>query len=135
MTTTPPERPAPDATAPDATAPPAPVDADRNDATPTHEDTPVGREPEQPTPEDPLRGSRTSGAWIGLAVVAILLVLLIIFIAQNTQKVQVAFLGWEGQTPLAVALLAAVVTGLVVAAIAGSLRIMQLRRRVKRSAR
>jgi hypothetical protein len=32
-------------------------------------------------------------------VVAILLVLLIIFIAQNTQKVQVAFLGWEGQTP------------------------------------
>ena len=68
-------------------------------------------------------------------MVAILLVLLIIFIAQNTQKVQVAFLGWEGQTPLAVALLAAVVTGLVVAAIAGSLRILQLRRRVKRSAR
>ena len=130
MTTTPPERPAPD-----ATAPPTPVDADGTDATPTREDTPVGREPEQPTPEDPLRGSRTSGAWIGLAVVAILLVLLIIFIAQNTQKVQVAFLGWEGQTPLAVALLAAVVTGLVVAAIAGSLRILQLRRRVKRSAR
>jgi len=130
MTTTPTERPAPD-----ATAPPTPVDADGTDATPTREDSPVGREPEQPTPEDPLRGSRTSGAWIGLAVVAILLVLLIIFIAQNTQKVQVAFLGWEGQTPLAVALLAAVVTGLVVAAIAGSLRILQLRRRVKRSAR
>jgi uncharacterized integral membrane protein len=130
MTTTPPERPAPD-----ATASPTPGDVDRPDAPPTHEDTPVGREPEQRAPEDPLRGSRTSGAWIGLAVVAILLVLLIIFIAQNTQKVQVAFLGWEGQTPLAVALLAAVVTGLVVAAIAGSLRIMQLRRRVKRSAR
>lgn len=129
MTTTPPERPAPDATA----APPA--NADSTDATHTREDTPVSREPEPRTPEDPLRGSRTSGAWIGLAVVAILLVLLIIFIAQNTQKVQVAFLGWEGQTPLAVALLASVVTGLVVAAIAGSLRILQLRRRVKRSAR
>jgi len=130
MTTTPPERPAPE-----ATAGPTPVDADRTDATSTREDVAVGPGPEQRTPEDPLRGSRTSGAWIGLAVVAILLVLLIIFIAQNTQKVQVAFLGWEGQTPLAVALLAAVVTGLVVAAIAGSLRIMQLRRRVKRSAR
>jgi uncharacterized integral membrane protein len=128
MTTTPPERPAPDATA----APPA--NADSTDATHTREDTSVSREPEPPAPEDPLRGSRTSGAWIGLAVVAILLVLLIIFIAQNTQKVQVAFLGWEGQTPLAVALLASVVTGLVVAAIAGSLRIIQLRRRVKRSA-
>lgn len=130
MTTTPPERPAPD-----ATAGPPPANADPTDATNTREDTPVSREPEPPTPEDPLRGSRTSGAWIGLAVVAILLVLLIIFIAQNTQKVQVAFLGWEGQTPLAVALLASVVTGLVVAAIAGSLRILQLRRRVKRSAR
>ena len=61
--------------------------------------------------------------------------LLVIFVAQNTQRVQVAFLGWEGQTPLAVAILASVVTGLVVAAIAGSLRIIQLRRRVKRSAR
>jgi uncharacterized integral membrane protein len=130
MTTTPPERPAPDATP----APP-PANTDPSEATPTREDTPVSREPEPDTREDPLRGSRTSGAWIGLAVVAILLVLLIIFIAQNTQRVQVAFLGWEGQTPLSVAILAAVVTGLVVAAIAGSLRILQLRRRVKRSAR
>jgi uncharacterized integral membrane protein len=128
MTTTPPERTPPERPAPDAAA-------DQTDATHTREDTPVSREPEPRTPEDPLRGSRTSGAWIGLAVVAILLVLLIIFIAQNTQKVQVAFLGWEGQTPLAVAILASVVTGLVVAAIAGSLRILQLRRRVKRSAR
>ena len=130
MTTTPPERPAPD------TAPtPPPTDAERTDVTPTGEDTSVGREPESRAPEDPLRGSRTSGLWIGVAVVAVLLVLLIIFIAQNTQEVQVAFLGWDGQTPLAVAILAAVVTGLVIAAIAGSLRILQLRRRVKRSAR
>ena len=134
MTTIPPERTPPERSAPDATGASRPADAERTDATPTREDTPVSGEPER-TPEDPLRGSRTSGAWIGLAVVAILLVLLIIFIAQNTQKVQVAFLGWDGQTPLAVAILASVVTGLVVAAIAGSLRILQLRRRVKRSAR
>lgn len=130
MTTTPPERPAPD------TAPtPPPTDAEPTDATPTPEDTRVGRESEPRAPEDPLRGSRTSGLWIGVAVAAVLLVLLIIFIAQNTQEVQVAFLGWNGQTPLAVAILASVVTGLVIAAIAGSLRILQLRRRVKRSAR
>ena len=133
MTTTPPE-PTPGATTPDATTPDATTPDD------TRADTQAQPDASAPTrtadePKDPLRGSRTSGAWIGLAVVAILLVLLIIFIAQNTQKVQVAFLGWEGQTPLAVALLAAVVTGLVVAAIAGSLRILQLRRRVKRSAR
>ena len=52
-------------------------------------------------------------------MIAILLVLLIIFIAQNTQKVQISFLGWDGRTPLAVAILASVVVGLVVAAIAG----------------
>ena len=92
-------------------------------------------DPPQASGPDPLRRSRTSGAWVAVVGFAALLLLLVVFIAQNTQKVQVAFLGWEGQTPLAVALLAAVVTGLVVAAIAGSLRILQLRRRVKRSAR
>ena len=126
MTSTPPERP--------ATQPAAEVPAGTPSDTPA--DTPADTRHDRVTdPVDPLRASRTSGLWIGLAVVALLLVLLIIFIAQNTQKVQVSFLGWNGQTPLAVAILASVVTGLVVAAIAGSLRIMQLRRRVKRSNR
>ena len=52
--------------------------------------------------------------------------------AQNTQKVNVSFLGWDGQTALALALLIAAAAGLVIAAVAGSLRILQLRRRVKR---
>ncbi len=123
MTSTPPERPAADSPTP------AP-DPTRQE--PTRSDTPA---PSADKPVDPLRGSRTSGAWIGLGLIAILLILLIIFIAQNTQKVQVSFLGWDGHTPLAVAILASVVVGLVVASIAGSLRILQLRRRVKRATR
>ena len=83
---------------------------------------------------DPLRGSRTSGLWIGLVLISVLLILLIIFIAQNTDAVRIQFLGWEGDAPLAVALLAATVAGLIIATIAGSLRILQLRRRVKRRA-
>ena len=69
-----------------------------------------------------------------MAVVALglVLLLLIIFIAQNTQNVNVSFLGWDGQTPLAVALLIATTAGLFVAAVAGTLRIWQLRRRVRR---
>ena len=59
--------------------------------------------------------------------------LLIIFIAQNTQDVQVSFLAWDGTTPLAVALLIAAVGGILLTATAGLLRIWQLRRRVKRS--
>jgi uncharacterized integral membrane protein len=90
-------------------------------------------EPEvRPEPKNPLRGSRTSGLWAAVVASALVLILLIVFIAQNTERVGVRFLGWEGQTPLAVALLIASVAGLLLAAVAGTLRIWQLRRRVRR---
>lgn len=81
---------------------------------------------------DPLRRSRTSGAWFAVVALAALLLLLVTFIAQNTQEVQVSFLGWQGQAPLAVSLLIASVVGILLAVVAGSLRILQLRRRVRR---
>jgi uncharacterized integral membrane protein len=84
---------------------------------------------------DPLRGSRTSGLWVSVVLSGIVLVLLIVFIAQNTDPVRVSFLGWEGETPLAVALLIATVAGLFLATVAGTLRILQLRRRVRRETR
>ena len=73
---------------------------------------------------DPLRGSRTSTTWLAVTLLIVLMLLLVIFIAQNTQNVQVSFFGWSGEPPLAVALL--------IAATAGTLRILQLRRRVRR---
>lgn len=84
---------------------------------------------------DPLRGSLTSRTWTAVAGLAILLVLLIVFIAQNTQSVALRFLGWTWHPPLAVALLAAVAGGLLIAVCAGTLRILQLRRRVRRNKR
>jgi uncharacterized integral membrane protein len=96
-------------------------------AAPVEEDRPRDRAP------DPLRGSRTSGFWAGVLVLAVLLLLLAVFILQNTQKVEVSFLGWNGRAPLAATLLLAAVAGSVVVATAGLLRILQLRRRVKRS--
>ncbi len=60
------------------------------------------------------------------------LVLLIIFITQNTQSVEISFLGWSGSAPLSVAMLISAVAGLFLAAIGGTLRIIQLRRRVGR---
>jgi uncharacterized integral membrane protein len=83
-------------------------------------------------PKDPLRGSRTSRTWIALVAFGLLLVLLIVFIAQNTQRVHLSFLTFDGNAPLAVAVLAAGVAGVLLTAIAGSLRIWQLRRRVSR---
>ncbi|GAA1798756.1 hypothetical protein GCM10009795_050290 [Nocardioides hankookensis] len=94
-------------------------------------------EPEQTAPappaKDPLRRSRTSGAFVAVIALAVLLLLLIVFIAQNTEDVHVSFLAWDGTTPLAVALLIAAVAGISLTAVAGLLRIWQLRRRVRRT--
>jgi uncharacterized integral membrane protein len=92
-------------------------------------------DPQPPSPDrgrDPLRRSRTSGAWFAVVALAALLLLMIVFIAQNTQSVEVSFLGWNGHAPLAVSLLIASLVGILVAVVAGSLRILQLRRRVRR---
>ncbi|HET7066905.1 MAG TPA: LapA family protein [Nocardioides sp.] len=82
---------------------------------------------------DPLRASRTSRSWLSLTALVVVLILLVVFIAQNTQKVQVSFLGWKGHPPLSVALLIAAVAGATLAVIVATLRIWQVRRRVRRS--
>lgn len=79
-----------------------------------------------------MRGSRTSGTWLAVIALLVVLLLLAIFILQNTQAVEITFLGWNGEAPLAAALLIATVAGLIIATSAGALRILQLRRRVKR---
>jgi uncharacterized integral membrane protein len=84
---------------------------------------------------DPLRASRTSQSWLSLTALVVVLILLVVFIAQNTQQVQVSFLGWDGHPPLSVALLIAAVAGATLAVIVGSLRIWQVRRRVRRRER
>jgi uncharacterized integral membrane protein len=126
---TPPSHPTEPSTAPPAGQAPPP-------ATPPPA-APGSTAPDTATPErdDPLRGSRTSGLWVTVIGLGLVLLLLIIFIAQNTQDVNVSFLGWDGRAPLAVALLIATVAGLFLAAVAGTLRIWQLRRRVRRGER
>lgn len=98
---------------------------------PSEAEPPRATEPEH-TGRDPLRSSMTAKAWLSVIVLAVVLILLIVFIAQNTESVAVAFFGFKGHAPLAVALLIAAVAGLVLASVAGTLRILQLRRRVRR---
>ena len=82
--------------------------------------------------EDPLRGSRTSGFWFALLAMVVVLLLLAIFVIQNTQTVEVSMFGWTGSAPLSATLLVAAVGGALIVASAGALRIIQLRRRIKR---
>jgi uncharacterized integral membrane protein len=104
----------------------------------TEAGTEAGTEPStEPAPSavgtDPLRGSRTSGIWIAVVSLVVILFLLAVFVLQNTQQVQVSFFGFDGQAPLAAALLIAAVAGALLVVVAGALRILQLRRRVRRA--
>jgi lipopolysaccharide assembly protein A len=73
------------------------------------------------------RQTRLSGAWTGLVVGVIALVVILIFILQNLQSVEVYFIVFHGHLPLAVALLFAMVLGAVVVLAFGAGRILQLR--------
>ncbi len=83
--------------------------------------------------DDGLGHTRTSGIWAAVVALVVLLVLLAIFVLQNVQEVEVTYFGWQGQAPLASALLIATASGALIAVIAGTLRILQLRRRVRRA--
>lgn len=93
---------------------------------------PASPESEETEVYDPLRGSRTSGTWIAVLLLSLVLLLLAVFIIQNTQKVEVSFFGWNGRAPLAATVLIAAASGALMVASAGVLRILQLRRRVKK---
>ena len=71
-------------------------------------------------------------AWTGVIAGAVLLLLLLIFILENTQTVTISFLGADGDVPLGVALLLAAVGGALVVGLVGIARVVQLRKRAKR---
>src|SRR6185312_7829220 len=53
--------------------------------------------------------TRTAAARFGICVAALVFVVLIVFMLQNTGRVEVNFLGWQGTAPLALTLLIAAV--------------------------
>jgi uncharacterized integral membrane protein len=97
-------------------------------------DTPSAPE-KQPGPE-PYPGevnTRLSGAWTALVIGIVGLVLLLVFILQNLQDVELSFLVFHGRLPLAIALLFAVLLGAVIVLAFGGARIIQLRRVARQS--
>jgi len=74
------------------------------------------------------RPTRISSLHIGLISAAILLVLLVVFLIQNADTVEIHFLGAHLHVSLAVAMLAAAVAGALITGAAGTARIAQLRR-------
>jgi uncharacterized integral membrane protein len=76
--------------------------------------------------------TRTGATWFGICAAALLFVVLIVFMLQNTGTVQVSFLWMDGTLPLALALLIAGVGAAIVTMVIGAARITQLRRLSRR---
>jgi uncharacterized integral membrane protein len=72
--------------------------------------------------------TRISASWTAVVVGALVLVLLIIFIAENTQSSSVNFLGLHGTAPTSVVLLIAAAAGALIVVTVAVARILQLRR-------
>lgn len=93
------------------------------------------REPEPAAhPYHKVRRTRFSGLWVALTGAAVVLLLLLVFIIENGDSVRIAFFGAHGHLPLGVALLLAAICGVLLVAIPGYGRILQLRRALRKSA-
>jgi uncharacterized integral membrane protein len=78
--------------------------------------------------------TRVGSWWVALVAAAVVLLLLLIFVLQNGRSVEVSFLWLSGNLPLGVALLLAGTAGVLIVAIPGSGRIIQLRRLARKQA-
>ena len=128
-------------TPPDGSASAGPADLGREDrAPPAAPPAAPDAATDQATTRSPSRlprrlpRTRAGGLWVTAVVAAVVLLFLLIFILQNGQRVQVSFLGVEGQLPLGVALLLAAACGVLLVAIPGTGRILQLRRQARKRA-
>jgi uncharacterized integral membrane protein len=79
------------------------------------------------------RQTRLSGAWTALAGGFLALAVILVFILQNLQSVDLSFLVLHGRLPLGVALLFAVILGAVIVLGFGGARILQLRMVARRA--
>ena len=78
-------------------------------------------------PEHTIEPTRTSMVWTMVGIGVVLLVAILVFILQNSQRVRVRFLMVEGTLPLGVALLFAALLGALLVLAAGAARVLQLR--------
>ena len=99
---------------PSATIPPPPVKA-------------------PPPPESAVKFTKAAAMWGALVLGFLILIVLLIFISQNTESAEFAFIGWHWSLPLGVAILFAAVAGGLLTVAVGAVRIFQLRRAAKKN--
>ncbi len=76
--------------------------------------------------------TKTAAAWWSLIAGVLILIVLLIFIAQNLDSTTVHFLGWRWSAPTGIAFLVAAICGSLITVLAGAARMFQLRRVAKK---
>ena len=77
--------------------------------------------------------TRAAALWTSLILGFLILILLLVFIAQNTANADFTFLSWNWSLPLGVAILLAAVAGGLITGLASAARMFQLRRAAKKN--
>lgn len=80
-----------------------------------------------------IRPSRTGFTWVALVLGALIGIVLLIFILQNMEAADVDLLFWSFSLPIGVGALLAAISGALIMAVVGGIRMFQLRRVAKRN--
>jgi uncharacterized integral membrane protein len=84
-------------------------------------------------PKNAVHFTRAAALWSALIGGFLILILLLVFIMQNTDSVTINFFGWNWNLPLGVAILLSAVGGGLLTVAVGTARIVQLRRAAKKN--
>ncbi|MEE6175961.1 LapA family protein [Mycobacterium sp. 050134] len=85
------------------------------------------------TPRASRSFTRLAAAWWALVVGLLILIVLLVFVAQNTDSVTVHFLMLHWNLPVGVGYLLAAVAGATITVLVGAARMIQLRRAAKKN--
>lgn len=77
--------------------------------------------------------TRAAALWTSLILGFLILIVLLVFISQNTATTNFTFLSWHWTLPLGVAILLAAVAGGLITALVSAARMFQLRRAAKKN--
>jgi uncharacterized integral membrane protein len=84
-------------------------------------------------PETAVKFTRAAALWSALIVGFLILILLLVFIMQNTDSTTIHLFAWQWNLPVGVAILLAAVCGGLLTVAAATARIIQLRRAAKKN--
>jgi uncharacterized integral membrane protein len=76
--------------------------------------------------------TKSAAAWWALIIGTLVLIVLLVFIAQNLETTTIHFFGWHWNAPVGVAFLVAAICGSLITVATGAGRMVQLRRAAKR---